>query len=275
MEMLPRHRKAHFPRRRIHDLSRLQIGIDGFENPRIPPRCAADRDRSAARFFHKTLSRWSVHHVTIADDRDVYGRHHLRNHRPVSLSLIEVLPRPAMHGDRGSASFFDRACKLYAVLRVPRPSETHFHGDRHMDGLCHRLHDGLGQRDILHQRRAIAILDHLLHGAAHIDIDDVRPCLFHFLRTERHDLRIASEELQCDRMLSGIDLQHILGLFIFIIQALGTDHFRCRQCRSHAVGDDAIREITHARHRGEQRPAVQQDAADAWFLVHVDSPNNC
>ena len=180
-----------------------------------------------------------------------------------------------MHGDRCSAGLFDRACKLYAVLRVPRPPETHFHGDRHMDSLCHRLHDRLGQRDILHQCRTIAILDHLLHGTAHIDINDVRPCLFHFLRTERHDLRVASEELQRDRVLAGIDLQHILGLFIFIIQALGTDHFRRRQCSSHTMGNDAIRQIAHARHRGEQRPAVQPDAADAWFLVHVDSPNNC
>ena len=174
-----------------------------------------------------------------------------------------------MHGDRLSAGLFDRACKLYAVLRVPRPPETHFHGDRHMDSLYHRLHDRLGQRDILHQCRTIAILDHLLHGTAHIDIDDVRPCLFHFLRTERHDLRIASEELQRDRVLAGIDLQHILGLFIFIIQALGTDHFRRRQCSSHTMGNDAIRQIAHARHRGEQRPAVQPDGSDTWFLIHV------
>ena len=55
VEMLPGHSKAHFPGRRIHDLSRLQIRIDGFEDPRISPRRAADRDRGAACLLHKAL----------------------------------------------------------------------------------------------------------------------------------------------------------------------------------------------------------------------------
>ena len=55
VEMLPRHSKAHFPGGRIHDLSRLQIRIDGFEDPRISPRRAADRDRGTACLIHKAL----------------------------------------------------------------------------------------------------------------------------------------------------------------------------------------------------------------------------
>ena len=70
-------------------------------------------------------------------------------------------------------------------------------------------------------------------------------------------------------------LDEIFRISSAVDQALGTDHFRRRQCSSHTMGNDAIRQIAHARHRGEQRPAVQPDASDTWFLVHVDSPNNC
>ena len=138
---------------------------------------------------------------------------------------------------------FDSSGKFHAVFRIPCPAKTHLDRDR-----------------------SVAVLNDLLHRAAHIDIDDIRTRLCHLARPKRHDFRIASEKLESYRMFIRIDLQHVFCLSVFIIQPLGADHFRCSHGCAEAPCYDTVRQIADARHRSQYGPAVKLDSTYDWFI---------
>ena len=57
-------------------------------------------------------------------------------------------------------------------------------------------------------------------------------------------------------MLAGVDGQHVLCLFIFIVEPLGAYHFRGGHGSAHAASDDAIGQVADAGHGRQERPAV-------------------
>ena len=74
------------------------------------------------------------------------------------------------------------------------------------------LQQTLHQRQIAQQAGAAVALDHLIHGAAEVDIEDIEAQVLADARGIGHHGRVGAEELRGDRMLFGIECQILQGL---------------------------------------------------------------
>ena len=60
------------------------------------------------------------------------------------------------------------------TLMLPRSQPSrHFTVTGNRDSMGHGFHNPGGQRNVLHESRAVAVTDHLGHGTAHVDVNEV------------------------------------------------------------------------------------------------------
>ena len=67
-------------------------------------------------------------------------------------------------------------------------------------------------------------------------------------------------------MFPIFDVQQLFRMLVAVADTLGTDHFRADQGRPIAVGDDPVRRITDAGHRGQDDRGIELDRADGKGL---------
>ena len=151
------------------------------EDPRRAQRSASDHDPPAAAGTHEGRNVLRLGDVAVADDGDgTHCVHHLADPFPVG-GAAEELDRPAaMDRDRGNACRLQVARQLrrHEMLRIP--AQAHLGGDRHAPvGMpAHGFHDALGQlhraAGVAQEERTAVLLRHLVHRAAHVDVDELR-----------------------------------------------------------------------------------------------------
>ena len=66
-----------------------------------------------------------------------------------------------------------RLGQFYHVDAAPVPAQPAFHRDGNRDSMGHGFHNPGGQRNVLHESRAVAVTDYLGHGTAHVDVNEV------------------------------------------------------------------------------------------------------
>ena len=154
----------------------------------------------------------------------------------------------------GGSRLLQSLSKLHtvAVTQIPAPAELG--RDRHAwQGLHHRLHDASRQLRVLHQCRAVAVVDDLTHGTAHVDIQNIRPGVFHGdLGGLRHTDGVAAEDLHSGGMFSGKLGQQGKGLFVMVAQSLGGDQLRNGVACSQLGTDLPESGIRHPCHRSQR-----------------------
>ena len=159
-----------------------------------------------------------------------------------------------------------RACVLYhprQYRRVPilvRPSGTHLHRHRNVDGTHHRLDDARRVIGFAHQTAARIVLGNLGHGASHVDVHDVRPHVLHDPRSRRHLRRIAAKDLNRD----GPFLLGVLGVLERAVdsshQAFGRNHLGDDQTATAVSFDQTAKgRVGHAGHRRHDKRRRELD----------------
>ena len=236
------------------------------ENPGIALSAAADHDGTAAGLFHQGCRRRAVDDVAVADDRDGYGIDDGFDFLPVRLAAIELFPRPSVDGDGSGTSRFSPFGQFRRRKRGVIPAGAHLDRDRDGHGADDGTDDFLCQGQVLHQGRAVAVLDDFLDGTAHIDIDDIGTVFFDDGRCLGHDVRVRAENLHGQGVFPVFDVQQFFCMLVAVADTLGTDHFRADQGRPIAVGDDPVRRITDAGHRGQDDRGIELDLADGKGL---------
>ena len=111
-----------------------------------------------------------------------------------------------------------------------------------------------------HQARAVPGVGHLGHGAAHVDVDEVRPG--HLVGDGGrllHAHQVAAEDLGGGGVLPLPQLEQGNGLFILKAQGLGTDHFGTGQPCPLLPADGAERQVCH--------PAMGASASGTSILI--------
>src|SRR3954463_15993198 len=83
-------------------------------------------------------------------------------------------------------------------------------GDGDSPALARRGRETNGEVRVGEKRGARARLADLADGAAHVDVDQVRARLGHGRGGGSHDLRILTEELDRDRVLSRVEPEELL-----------------------------------------------------------------
>ena len=138
-----------------------------------------------------------------------------------------------MDGHGGDAGLLQDLRKLHAVAAAHVPAPAELGGHRYVDRLHHCLHDPGGGLRLAHQGGAIAVIDDLPHGAAHVDVQHVGTgALNGDLGRFRHADGVVAEDLHRRRMLPGELLQQGEGLFVLVAQSLGGDQLRAGIART-------------------------------------------
>ena len=185
------HEFADFHRR---DLVPVATG----EYPRIGHRPAPDHDRLAARI---SLHPFDISHradISIPDNRNPHRRLDLRNRVPIGATAIALFLRAPVDGDQRAAFLFHDARHQFVGLAIV-PSNAHLACDRDVER-GHQLADGTRylQRRAHHSHPCATVGD-FLFGAAHVQVDNIRPEVADTKRRLHDSVRIIAIDLEDDR----------------------------------------------------------------------------
>ena len=171
---------------------------------------------------------------------------------PVGGSGVHLVPGAAVDGHGGRTGLLHGLCKLHAVDGALVPAQAELHRHRALCPPDHRFGHPHRLGRVTHQAGAVPGVCHFGHGAAHIDVDDVRPGNFGGDgRPLLHAHGVAAEDLGGGGVLPLPQLQQGHGLFVLKAQGLGADHLRAGQPRPLLPADSPEGRIRHPRHGGQ------------------------
>ena len=130
-----------------------------------------------------------------------------------------------MYGDRRRTAVLHAFRKLHGIAVVSPEALAELHRDRLADPAADRLYDLTGKLRILHKRRTLSIIYNLWHRTAHVDVQNIKRPLLNLSRHVRHQCRLRTKQLQCQRSFLLLCHPEKLCIFILIEDSLGTDHF--------------------------------------------------
>ena len=133
-----------------------------------------------------------------------------------------------------------------------------------------RLDDAAGAVGIVEQRRARPGLRHLLHRAAEVDVDDVRPGRGDHPRRFAHRRRVGAEELDRERMLVRRHAEVPERALVAVLDAGAADHLGADETRSEAASLAPEGLHADAGHGREHEPRRDLDPTDRPRFAQVD-----
>ena len=250
-----RRERGHFPA--------LDRRLAAPEEPRVSEAAAPHHGERAAGIFQYVRRVLGLEDVAVCDHGDPDGVAHRADDVPVGAARVHLRPCPAVHGDGVRPRLLHRLRKVHGIDAAAVPALAEFHRDGHRHGFLHALDDFPREFRILHQGGAVSGFDHLAHGAAHVDVDHLRPGdLQREGRALRHHLRLMAEDLGGAGVAVLRDVQELLRLLVVIAERPGRDHLRRRERRAEGEAHAAKGEVRHPRHGAEGQIAVQLDVSD-------------
>ena len=169
-----------------------------------------------------------------------------------------------MDGDRRRAGSLRDPGDFGGVDGIRVKARANLHRERLFQAACYGVNDFPGELRIPHERRALAIVHDLRHGAAHVNVNKIKMildsrCLF------CHDLRLGAEKLRADRPLPVGYLQQTISVAVSVGHRLGADHFRDHHVNALLFAELPEGAVRDARHRGkEDRRAVPLHLTDLY-----------
>ena len=198
----------------------------------------------------------------------MHGLFDLTNDVPVGLAGVHLHPRAPVDGDGGGPRLLADLGKRHRVHAAAVPALAEFHRHRLIHSGADGLNDAPGQLRVPHKGRAVAGFDDLSHGAAHVDIQNIRPGSFQgHTGGLGHDLRLVAEDLYGAGVLVLGDIQQGFGLFIVVDQGLGADHLRGGEGRALLTADLPEGEIRHPGHGAQRQPPLEFHIADLYHVM--------
>ena len=174
-----------------------------------------------------------------------------------------------MHGDHLDAAVFRDLGEARGVLVGIVPALAHLQRDRQLHRLHRRFQDPGGLGLVAHQRGAGIAVDHLLHRAAEIDVDDGGAAILVELGGLGHHMRLAAGKLHRHRRFLGHILGHAQRLAVLPDHRFAGDHLGHHQPGAAALDQAAERQVGDARHGRQDHGVLEFHRADlnAHFLI--------
>src|SRR3569833_2906650 len=167
------------------------------------------------------------------------------------LAAITAGARAAVHGERLYAALFGDARDRDAVAVIGVPARAYLERHRDIDGLHHRFEYARHQRLVLQERGARHHVAHLLRGAAHVDVDDLRAVIGVVARN--HDQQHRNDA--CDLHRAWLHLADVIDALLRFHavpqERKHKDHLRYRHARAEFLAQLAEGAIGDARHGGK------------------------
>ena len=241
-------------------LARLEQVLDFLEYPRPSEGGTSHQDAIDARFLEALLGNLCRCDIAVADDGNVDARIllHLADQRPVGFSGVHLRTRAPMDGQCLDAAVLQLLSQCGDDLVLAVPAQTRLHGHRQMHGIDHGSCDFEHQWDVTQHSCTGTLARHALHGAAEIDVDDVRSCLFHNLCSLDHRRHIAPVDLDHHGALLFQHAQLLHRLVDAAYQGIGRHEFRIDHVSTEVTALQAKTHVGHILHRRQHHSPVGQ-----------------
>ena len=232
------------------------------DQPRLAIGTAPDHHAVRTALQQRRLGILDRADVAIDDHRQLHRVLNAAHEGPIGGAAVELAAGAAVHGYQVHAFAFGNARQFRRVQAVVIPAHPHLE----RDGQFHRLHRGANklrrQRQIAHQRRSGVAVDHLLHRAAHVDVDDRRALLLVELGGFGHAFRLATGQLHGDGLLARVP-----GGFLDALPRLADHCFRCNHLGHGQAGAEPLderpeRHVGHAGHRCQDHGHIDAVGTD-------------
>ena len=184
-----------------------------------------------------------------------------------------------MEGHGLQSTVFGEAGHLRGDDLALVPTGAAFHGKRDGDGLADGSQEALHQGQIAQQTGPAVALDHLVDGAAEVDIDDVEPEVLANARGIRHDVGIGAEELRGDGAFLAFEFQVAqcaggLARAERSADAVGAGELRHEQAAPAQIADEApeygVRDACHGGQHGGGGDPHRADGEAAGEERHIE-----
>ena len=172
-----------------------------------------------------------------------------------------------MHDEHVATGRGDRADEVaHETVVLDRvEADAVLDGDRNRHRVAHRLHAVGDQRGLRHQARAEAAGLHALGGTAAVEVDLVVAPTLAELRRVCELARIAAAELQCHRVLGGVEVE--VARHVAVRERRRGHHFGVEPCATRDQAQEVpavpVRPVHHRRDAEAPRAAVEGCAAHA------------
>ena len=196
------------------------------ENPRVALCATSDHNAVAAGLLKQPQRACRVHDIPVPDNRNFYRLLYLCDDVPIRRSGIILLPRPAVHRNSRSAGFLRDFCHFNRIDMRIIETLANFYRQGLLNRFCRFFYNFSRQQGIFHQGTALAVVDHLRHRTAHVQIHHRKRTFFNSSCHLADDIRIRAEQLQGNRSLVRMNLHQFFGIFVMIKNRLCADHFR-------------------------------------------------
>ena len=206
--------------------------------------------------------------VPVCDDGDLHRLLDLADDVPVRLAGVHLYPGAAVDAESVRPGALQHPGKFHRVHAAPVPALAELHRDGDGHGLLHRLHDLPGQLRRAHQGGAVPGFHDLPHGAAHVDVQELRAG-----ELQRHGrglgqhLRLVAEELHRQGALLRQAVEQGLGLFVPVAERPGGDHLRDGKGGALLPAEGAEGEVRHSRHGRQGHAPLQCNISDSYHRL--------
>ena len=274
---LPFRRRIFFRRRRGRGerLSREERR-KGAEEKGIADGAPSDHDPGAAALAEQARAPLGVTHITVPDDGERDGTHHLADAAIVCRPGVELRARPAVDKHGVGTAALCRAGDLGGVPAGVVPAKADLDRDGDFHGVPHGADNAFRKRGVAHEGGAVAARDDLMHGATHVEVNHSRgdtpaDACGDDARRFGKNLRLVPEELDGTRAFFRRDSCEGDRLAVAENDRFGAHHLGDEPLRTHFAADGTHRVVGIARHGAEEQPVREEDGAD----LHGAPPVKC
>ena len=223
-----------------------------LEHPRVHHGRASDHDAAHRCLRPSQLDIRTCGNIAIADDRHLHGIRHRADDLPVRQPGVALRPGATMHGDGLDPAVFETLGHLHRIDLIRIPSDPHLRRDRNRHGLHDLTRHRLQQRAVFEQRGPPIFRHHLVHGAAEVDIDEVRLLPVDDLpRRLAHPHAVCPEELHPEWALRIVKVHILPRPTVRLHDPLSGHELRHHHIRAQFLAQTAKNRVRHPGHRGQ------------------------
>ena len=168
----------------------------------------------------------------------------------------------AVQSQHGDARVFRQPGNPQGILVFTVPARAKFQGDGHVDGGHHRVEDAGHQVFVLQQGRTAPVVAHLLHRAAHVDVDDLGAPLHIETGAVGQVLGIGARDLHRFRLHFARMVGAAAAFFAGPQAGIRGRHLGHGVARAQLLAQLAEGTVRHARHGRDEHIITQQVRTD-------------
>jgi hypothetical protein len=186
--------------------------LDALEGPWVGDCGPADHDTVAAGFGKHFMGVFWGFDVAVADEGDLENASELLDEFPVGFAVESLFGEAGVEGEHLRSGILESAGEIRGGEEAVFVSRADFYGDGNFDSVDNGFDNFLGVIGVFEEGGSGTSPDDFRHPATHVDVEDVTSEAFGDTSGFGHDFGIATEDLDPEGTLVGVDFHFFVSL---------------------------------------------------------------